>query len=94
MSQRYIAANEQESIYKLSFVWTEKVDRSRFNKIFLLISNGSGNLVIIILHFERISEHSSKARAVYQTVLHQTIDKGNLSVFDFGYVVLDGRYVF
>jgi len=54
MSQRYIAANEQESIYKLSFVWTGKVDRSRFNKIFLLISYGSGNLVIIILHFERI----------------------------------------
>jgi hypothetical protein len=47
MWQRYIAGNEQESIYPLSFVWLARVDALRFNKIFLLISNGSGNLVII-----------------------------------------------
>jgi len=70
------------------------VDRSRFNKFFLLISNGSGNLVIIILHFERISEHNSEARTVYQTVLHETIDKRNLSVFDVGHFILDGHYIF
>jgi len=69
------------------------VDISRFNKIFLLISNGSGNLVVIIPHFERISEHNRETRAIYQTVLHQTIDKGDLSVFDHGNGILDGHYV-
>ena len=71
------------------FLYFLRFGKWRFNKFFLLFSNGSGNLVIQIHHFGSISEHIGQAGELYQKVLYQAIDKGDFLVFDFGHHVLD-----
>ena len=65
-----------------------------FNKKFLLINSGSGNLVANNIDFEQLSGHIGQAGKLYQKVLYQAIDQGNTPFFEFGTTFLDCSHVF
>ena len=64
-----------------------------FNKKFLLINSGSGNLVANNIDFEQLSRHIDQAGKLYQKVLYQAIDQGNAPFFELGTAFLDCRHV-
>jgi hypothetical protein len=65
-----------------------------FNKKFLLINSGSGNLVANNKEFEYLSGHIGQAGKLYEKVLYQAIDQRNTPFFKLGTAFLDCRYVF
>lgn len=92
--QRYIAGHELKRDRPLGFDYHQRFDKWRFNNFFLFFSDGSGNLVIIIPEFERISEHIGKVGAVYPSVLHKATDKGRIPFSNIRDLVLDGHNLF
>lgn len=64
-----------------------------FNKKFLLINSGSGNLVANNIDFEQLSGDIGQAGRLYQKVLYQAIDQRNAPFFEFRTAFLDCRHV-